>query len=924
MMASAAPKHALRQRAPGSRDACGAVRGNARGRRAFLFSLDALFAALILVGGLVLISRISQHRTDTVQVSSAGEDTLAALSAIRISDLSDPWIAANIADGNISDRNITVLEQIGYFWANGQTDAANHLAQLLLDDQYPQYGARLTIDGTPIYQRNTTMDGKDVIVSSRMVSGIAQGKAITGSSAVAYLRHIKDKRTASFTTFGGFVGQGNITVRFADLPDDANISSIFLELAPGAPFTVSFNGIGCGGTRTASSYNGTPDTWDLSVCNESLVPGATNIVGINFSAPMNSSYAAGGYLRVKYKTEVPAETLNSTFAQYRFPGVDGILNLYDGFYVPGTLLNMSIYLHYNSSNSTYLDIGEKRVWEIADNGTARSIVLDDSYLRDPLGGRLDYGFLSNNTVPIRMSGFAQNITVVTSGDADVVVITDFSGSMKKAVADWDQGNLGSDCASAYADNDVRRTLLAQCVDNNLVDTVMNYSGNHVWPVFIYNDKAVWYNNPSNKAAIEGYINSYANGKGQTCYACALNLAHDILMNFSNSSRKKFVIFMSDGAPTHCASGSCNSYSTVQGSLQCAGMCDTSGACGQTDIPGACNACASSPGGQSNAYAAASRLKADLNATIYTVGFGPVDDCTFAGQTLSQLAYIGNGTYQHSNNSVRLKMIYDNISQEILTKTTLVSQYAAAVGPQARSQLFDDSYINITYSLAEQYLPTQNEISINLQSEDACNPVITLYPAQRITDAKAISYSGIHWSDYMAVNGVQVYNLSTFLLPYDQLGDPTVISAPISLFSQGNNTLVLQTGDGPQNRTGCFANNTAIYTVRVNLSTERSVVVPNATGCSWTVQFEDGTFENLTIPITYAGPERCSYTASNISYDPQDAYQLGAYTIFKRLDFKSDGRLYVNLRDEDLEVIVTTINRVPYLWGPSIVRLEMMR
>ncbi len=106
-------------------------------------------------------------------------------------------------------------------------------------------------------------------------------------------------------------------------------------------------------------------------------------------------------------------------------------------------------------------------------------------------------------------------------------------------------------------------------------------------------------------------------------------------------------------------------------------------------------------------------------------------------------------------------------------------------------------------------------------------------------------------------------------------------------------------------------------------------MPGSEGCAWTIAFPDGAKVNVTIPSSYSGANRCSYTPSNhtisnAAYDEDDAYQLGAYMMFRRLDFNDDGTIFVNLREEDLEVIVTTISRVPYLHGPSRVVLEVVR
>jgi hypothetical protein len=238
--------------------------------RGFLFSVDALLAGIVLIGGLLLISQIADFSSDTRQLSATGEDLLIGAGNIRIHELQDASVDAMIASGKITDVNTSVLDQIGYFWATNQTSEAQALSALLLGSYRPEYGLRLTIDNQELYLRNSTRGDHDRLVASRMISGIAQGKALTGSSAVAYLRRIKEKRTLSFTTFGGFVGQGNITVNFLKLPSDANVSSITLDLAAGAPFTVWFNDVQCGGTYTSPSYNGTPNHWDLSACNTSV------------------------------------------------------------------------------------------------------------------------------------------------------------------------------------------------------------------------------------------------------------------------------------------------------------------------------------------------------------------------------------------------------------------------------------------------------------------------------------------------------------------------------------------------------------------------------------------------------------------------------------------------------------------------------
>jgi hypothetical protein len=43
-----------------------------------------------------------------------------------------------------------------------------------------------------------------------------------------------------------------------------------------------------------------------------------------------------------------------------------------------------------------------------------------------------------------------------------------------------------------------------------------------------------------------------------------------------------------------------------------------------------------------------------------------------------------------------------------------------------------------------------------------------------------------------------------------------------------------------------------------------------------------------------------------------------------LDFDGNGLVDINLNTEDLEVIVTTVEAVPYMWGPSIIEARVWR
>jgi hypothetical protein len=305
---------------------------------------------------------------------------------------------------------------------------------------------------------------------------------------------------------------------------------------------------------------------------------------------------------------------------------------------------------------------------------------------------------------------------------------------------------------------------------------------------------------------------------------------------------------------------------------------------------------------------------------YTVGFGRDADAT----TLQSMANCTTGQYYAAANATQLRAVFNSIAGTIIQQSG--TQTAITQGNVSRTILYSDSSIRADYAAAVPP-PQPNELSVTLQSPQlsGCDANAQLDSGMRFVDAAVTSYSGEYWTDRLVMNSTAVYNLSYYSTLYDSLGDPYMISVPASLLQPGANSISTRLGIDPSNLSvDCSPNNTLIYTVAVNLSVERSDAVPNSAGCKWIIEFPDNTTANLTIPTTYVGSNSCSYRPGNITYDASDAYQLGAYMMFHRLDFNKDGTVFVNLREEDLEVIVTTISRVPYLWGPSIVTLEVVR
>lgn len=905
-------------------------------KKGFYFTMDAVFAMILLIVGLILVSRFFVHVTEPAQIDAYSEDILNTLNSISLEDIDDPFIAIEQANKNITDLNESVLLKIGEYWATNQTEKAINLSKLMVEHLIPdRYGIRIRLGGDTIYLKNRTdyEDGKpsDIITSRRMISGIAPGSPLRGSSSAAYLKRIRDKRTATYLYFGGFEGQGNITKYIKNIPSDvtpSDIKEIMLELDSEGNFTFYINNIYCNLFNTTTPSL-TPDIFNATDCKGSITPG-TNKIDLFFNGEINNSFVAGGYVRVKYVTDEFQD--NTTFGHmtYSFPGINGIVNLFDSFYIPGTLNNLTVYLKYNSSQTSYLTIGNREVWSSNSTGSIQEVYLNDTWFQNS-SVALNYEFISNRTIPIRFASFNTTVETIVGGDADIIVITDFSGSMKKAINNvYSMGHEEHDCNQVFTYADARRQDLAQCLDIQFVRTIFNSTGNRVWHVEIHDNLINTYDagyDPTDLGDSLSIIGQFGpQGKRKTCLGCSLNGAYNLFNTYSTGARKKYVILMTDGVPTHCASDSpaaCNGNSTVfEGTEECAGFCDVTGACGGGDNKGCNDGLCDGAVTQTN-YSAR-RVKDRFNATIFTIAFGDVDGCTTAQNLLQYIANYTNGTYYHSQNTTQLQQIYENISAQILSEITQTSQVVSSKGNPARSSLYPESYIAINYTPIDDE-PGPNQISVTFQTEQfngGCQGQYNIPSILRPYDTKMVSYSGIHWTDGVFSNAIPVFNLSEFILPYSRLGDPYLVHVPSATIFAGQNNITFSTGDNATNETPCSDNNSLIYIGFFNSTTTRSDVVQFAEGCNWTIEYEDRTLDTFLIPDDPLPTRQCNYTNTSINYNPQDAYDISVYNILHSLDVDDDGRIFVNLNEEDIEVMVTLISQVPYLWGPSFMEVEM--
>jgi len=504
-------------------------------KRSMFFTIDALLASmLIAMTVIVAISFFSDRDDSGVQLTYVSEDLIGCLASIRVHELGDSYPI------NVTNPNSSIIEQIGEYYVSNQTALAENLSAVVLRDLVPsRLGFSLLINDEPLLEVLPRTGRSDQIASSkRMVSGFEKFRPLKGSTSKVFLEGINEKVSSSYLYFGGFVGQGNITSYLDGIPADASISELVLEMSAGAPFDVLINGMVCNTTFYPSGISMEADSWDVSSCSPSLVPGTPNNISVIFHGAISDAYIGGGFLKAKYNTSAMIqEPLTDKRKEY-LPGIDGIVNLYSSFYVPGEPSSMTVHLEIfannsNSSNSMYLTIANTTVLYLADLDGAASIDLSDANL----SSQLHYSLLAGKTVPVRLGFENVSFGYIFEGNGDVAIVTDVSGSMDwRMDADSTFGAVPRNCdTSGFNDSTTTRLSVAKCLDKQFSRDIINITGNTVALVSYddstHNSETVY--PTTDLVATDAVIGTAVpetgyEGSGGTCICCGINSAITVL------------------------------------------------------------------------------------------------------------------------------------------------------------------------------------------------------------------------------------------------------------------------------------------------------------------------------------------------------------------------------------------------------------
>jgi hypothetical protein len=155
-------------------------------RKGLFFTIDALIAALIMITGLLMITSSYVSEQPKTMKASMSQDLLNILAEMKVYEANSTYIQELVSNGTIKDVNITLLQQIGEFWSNGNMTLAHDFALDVSEGILPNiFGYNIIFDNETIYTRSNPVMNS-LVTSKKVITGIEKSKPIKGYIAKAH------------------------------------------------------------------------------------------------------------------------------------------------------------------------------------------------------------------------------------------------------------------------------------------------------------------------------------------------------------------------------------------------------------------------------------------------------------------------------------------------------------------------------------------------------------------------------------------------------------------------------------------------------------------------------------------------------------------------------------------------------------------
>lgn len=146
-------------------------------RKGFFFTIDSILAAGIILIVILLTSSNYIEEQPSFHLNYLSQDSIRTLSTLTVEEIDNGYINSLIDNGDIKNKDNTVLEQIAEFWADDNLDLANKTAsnvtQFLVTNTI---GFGLWIENEAIYTRDIPIK-KALVSSKKILSGIEKGQS---------------------------------------------------------------------------------------------------------------------------------------------------------------------------------------------------------------------------------------------------------------------------------------------------------------------------------------------------------------------------------------------------------------------------------------------------------------------------------------------------------------------------------------------------------------------------------------------------------------------------------------------------------------------------------------------------------------------------------------------------------------------------
>lgn len=180
-------------------------------KKGFLFTIDSIIGASIIITGILLINSFYIVEPSYTSLDYASHDLISALSRLKISEVNNPYVDELISNGEITNTDNSILEQIGEFWALDKINKAGNLTKEFTDDFVDEnLGFGFYIEGEEIYSKDKSHSGIS-ITSKKMISGIQRYRTREGFTARAIVTKVSKNTTEVFmiNPTGSSHGSGN-------------------------------------------------------------------------------------------------------------------------------------------------------------------------------------------------------------------------------------------------------------------------------------------------------------------------------------------------------------------------------------------------------------------------------------------------------------------------------------------------------------------------------------------------------------------------------------------------------------------------------------------------------------------------------------------------------------------------------------------